>query len=421
MDTATDTSLNTWQLKTGIITQRLFVFFAFCMPISLAVENISFILTLLCAILSGCWWKYRRQVFINKIALFVGLFLLLFVVGIFYSDASWDWKLRVLKKEGELLSILFILPLIPYDKNFLLNVIKSFVVGGMVVALIAWLGAFNWLPNIKQLQHPAPYYVFFKIYAALFMAFAAYLSLYITQISLKGSKQKYFWFFCFILISYNVLWQSISRTGYIIYFLLMFMQCLQHLKTKKMFLGLFVIALLFILTLSFSTNFKQGLVAASHNEGQAWQGHLDTSTGVRFGYLLNTITLWKKAPIFGHGTGSYRYWSVVIHGINANGGVSNLSDEQVTPENTYYRFLVEHGLVGLLVLLGFWFWQLSMAVKMPDLMYRHLSTAFMMVMFVASMSQDLLLDESPRLFYILFTCLLYSPVVMKKLRGIFKR
>lgn len=412
--------LSAWQQKTALITQRLFVLFAFCVPISLAVENISFILTLLCALISGCWWKYRKQVFINKLALFIGLLMLLFVVGLFYSDASWDWKLRVLKKEGEIFCILFLLPLIPYDNQFVLRVIKAFVCGGMVVVLIAWLGKFGWLPNLAQLQHPAPYYIFFKIYAALFMAFAAYLSLYLTFTYWKEPRQRYVWLICGIFISYNVLWQSISRTGYIIFFILALMLCCQHIKTKKVFVGLVLIAMFFLFALSFSTNLRTGLEQASHNERQAWHGHLHTSTGVRFGYLLNTIKLWKMSPVLGHGTGSYRYWSVKIHGIDAKGDISNPLNEQTTPENTYYRILVEHGLVGEIVWICFWLWQLIMAFKMDDVLYRHLALSFIVTMFIASMSQDLLLDESPRLFYILFTCLLYSPIVMKKLRGIFK-
>ena len=190
---------------------------------------------------------------------------------------------------------------------------------------------------------------------------------------------------------------------------------------KKALFGIMGVMIIFMLVLFTSNNFKTGLGKVGHNEQRALQGHLKTSTGIRYGYLFNSIALWKQAPILGNGTGSYRYWSPKIHGITAGGGVSTVKNTQTTPENTFYRILVEHGLAGEIVLICFWLWQLLIAFKMEEALYRNLAIGFIATMFVASMSQDLLLDESPRLFYILFTCLLYSPVVMKKLRGIFKR
>lgn len=407
--------LNKWQTKTNTMAQKFFIFFAFCIPISLSLENISFFLTFICALISGCWWSYRRQVFSNKVALFVGLLFFLFVVGLFYSDATWGWKLKVLKKESEILCILFLLPLIPYDEKFVIKAMKAFVYGAMLVVVIAWLGYFGLLPNIKQLHHPAPYYVFFKIYAALFMAFAAYLNLYLLRLDWYTS-QRYLWLFCFMLISYNVLWQSLSRTGYIIYFLLLVIFCWQHVKFKHTVYAISGIIALFMLLMFSSGNFNQGLTNIVDHEKQALHGQLHTSTGIRTGYLFDSIKLWKQSPIFGLGTGSYRYWSPKIKGITAVGAISTEQHAQTTPENTFYRLLVEHGALGFLVLIVFWLWQLFVGFKMPNKLYKHLSVAFIATMFAASMSQDLLIDESPRLFYILLTCLLYSPLALKKMK-----
>lgn len=386
------------------------------------------------------WWQYRCEVFTNKIALFIGLISLMYFVGIFYSSASLSWRLASFRKQSELICILFLIPIIPFNRDFLFKVMKAFVFGGVFVAFVAWVGELGWLPNIKQLQHPAPYYLFFKIYGALFMAFAAYLSLILIKINWK-TKYRFLWMLLFVIISYNVLWQSISRTGYIIYSLLMLWFFIANGKTRKQKIFLTCLTLLFLgLTFILSSNFNQGLTSATVNGERAWTGnssvsaatndtnvnveqkykYLHTSTGVRFGYLLNTITLWKKSPVFGHGTGSYEYWSPVIKGINAGGEVATLQHPQSTPENTYYRFLAEHGFIGLLLLLGLWIWQLLVIKKMPDKYYRQLAYAFMLIMFTASMSQDLILDESPRLFYIFLTCLLYGPLVTNRM-GALKR
>jgi len=402
-----------WANQLNKLARYLFVFFAFCIPISLALENTSFALTLLFALLSGLWWHYRAKIFINPLALGLLALFVLFIVGLEYSQASIVWRFTILKKESEIIAILFLLPVIALQKEFLLTVIKSYVIGCIVVAVIACLGQFDLLPKIKWLQHPAPYYAFFKIYAALFMALGAYLAVSLTKLHWHKAS-KWLWLVVFLLISYNVLWQSLSRTGYFIYFGLMLIFFLQYFSYKGKIIGIVVLLLASVGMLFLSHNLRQGLHRVVDNGQLALQGQVKTSTGVRYEYMRNSFELWKQKPILGHGTGGYRAADVAIQGITASGAVTSTAHAQVTPENTYYRILVEHGLIGFLVLVLLWVWQLLTAFKMKDPIFRRIAVVFMLVMIFASFSQDLLLDESPRLFYILFSVLLYAPTIMRK-------
>jgi len=404
-----------WSMQINKIAQYLFIFFAFCIPISLALENTGFALTLLFALLSGLWWRYRRAILVNPFSLWLLLLFLLFIVGLVYSEASIAWRFTVLKKEGEIIAILFLLPVISFDQSFLLKVIKSYVIGCILVMLIAWLGQFHLLPGMKWFQHPAPYYTFFKIYSALFMAFGAYLTLILSKISwLKPVK--WFWLLVFILISYNVLWQSLSRTGYLIYFGLMLVFFLQHFSKRGKLVSIILLLIAVSAVLLFSKNMRTGLWRVINNGKVAatQQKNLNTSTGVRYEYLRNSLQLWQQKPIFGYGTGGFRAADIKIKGTTSNGNITTIAHAQVTPENTYYRILVEQGVVGLIILILLWGWQLMVAFKMTEPLVRNLAVAFMLVMIFASFSQDLLLDESPRLFYILFSVLLYAPVIMRK-------
>ena len=126
------------------------------------------------------------------------------------------------------------------------------------------------------------------------------------------------------------------------------------------------------------------------------------------------MQLWKQKPILGHGAGGFRSADVKIKGINAGGSVTTTKDAQVTPENTYYRIIVEYSIVGLVVLVLLWGWQIIKAFKLPDPFTRKLAIAFMLTISLGSMRQDLLIDESPRLFYILFPVFLYALVIMCK-------
>ena len=101
-----------WANQLNKLARYLFVFFAFCIPISLALENTSFALTLLFALLSGLWWHYRAKIFINPLALGLLALFVLFIVGLEYSQASIVWRFTILKKESEIIAILFLLPVI---------------------------------------------------------------------------------------------------------------------------------------------------------------------------------------------------------------------------------------------------------------------------------------------------------------------
>ena len=404
-----------WEQQVNKIAQYAFIFFAFCIPMSLALENTGFVLSLLFALLSGLWWRYRKQILLNPFSILLICLFLLFIIGLFYTEASYAWRLRVFKKESEIVAILFLLPVISFKENFLINVMKGYVLGCIVVALISWLGAFHLLPHAKWFNHQAPYYIFFHIYASLFMAFGAYLAVILLKLNWQ-KHTRWLWLVIFILITYNVLWQSMARTGYIVYMILAIVFCLQYFSGKGKFLSILVIMVALILILAGSTHFREGISRVVNNGKNAVSGQVKTSTGVRYEYLRNSLTLWQQKPILGHGTGGFRAADVKIKGTNFDGGVTTTKNAQVTPENTFYRILVEHGAVGLIVLILLWGWQLFKAFSIEDVLTRNLAVAFMLTMIFASMSQDLLIDESPRLFYILFSTLLYAPMIMQKNR-----
>ena len=399
-----------WCSHSNHIARYLFVFFAFCLPISIAVENISFFLTLLPALLSGSWWYSRRLLIESAFSWWLLLLFLLFLAGLFYTEASYHWRFSVLRKEGYIMAILFLLPVISLDRSFLLRAIKAYVIGCTITLLIAWLGYFHWLPQYL-LQLPAPYYIFFKIYAALFMTFGAYLTLILLKLNWH-SVTRWFWLLIFILMSYNVLWQSLSRTGYIIYAMLMFVFVWQTLHFRARIIGTIILAMATLVVFLLSSNFHTGLGRAVHNFNRT-----GTSAGIRHEHMITSLRLWQQKPIFGYGTGGFRPADFKIKHIGPNGSVVNIGRMQDSPENTYFRILVEYGMVGLLVLILLWGWQCVAAFRLSEPVARQIAMAFMLVMIVASMSQDLLLDNSPCMFYVLFSTLLYAPLIMRK-RGL---
>ena len=347
----------------------------------------------------------------------------LFVSGLFYSASSVSWRFHVFREEIAVLVILFLLPIVKLNKNYQLHCLMAYLIGSLLVVLIAFLGEWKLLPNTSIVQHPAPYYAFFKIYGAMFIAFGAFIALHFVKLYWRQRKQ---WLFgiIFLLLSFNVLYQSESRTGYLLYFFLLIIFILfQPFNWKHRFISLILVGLLGVFIYSYSTNLHQGLDRAFKNVSTAktalntdqsiQSSNMDVSTSLRLRYLRNSFELWQAHPLFGNGTGGFRDADARLGGVTASGGISSATAAQTTPEQTFARILVEHGLIGLIILLALWGTQIYYAFKLSDKMFINLALGFMGVMIFCSFSQDLLRDESPRLFYIFFSALFFAPIVFK--------
>ena len=412
-----------WQAAWGSAASYLLVFFAFCLPVALAPQNIGFSLTLLAAILSGCWWRDRSTLLQTKMVWLILILVFLFAIGLFYSLSNMSWGLHVFREEFALLGIIFLLPIVKQNKNLQFSCLIAYLIGSIMVVFITFLGEWHVLPAWSMFQHPGPYYAFFKIYGAMFIAFAAFIALHF--IKLYWSLPKVWLFIViFLLLSFNVLWQSDSRTGYIEYFaLLLIFIFFQPFSWKMRSVGVIMVGLLYFLIYTYSANLHQGLDRAFKNVSTAnsvlttdaplQQSTIDGSTSIRLRYLRNTYEIWLAHPLLGNGTGGFRHADIELGGVTAGGGTSTAMAAQTSPEQTYARILVEHGLLGLAVLLALWSMQVYYSFRLTDKMFGNLALGFMVVMILGSFSQDLLRDESPRLFYVLFTALFFAPIIFK--------
>jgi O-antigen ligase len=410
-----------WRVLTLSLAFIFFILFSFALPIALAPQNISFGLAVFAAFISGEWWRQRKILLSNKFICLLLVLVLFFAIGIFYGDSAFLWKLKLFKKELGILTIVFLLPIVVPTLNYLRLCLYAYIVGCLVVVAIAFLGQYGLLPNWHVFQNPGPYYAFFKIYGAMLIVFGAFIALHLMCFSWKYKIRWFLWLVIFILLSYNALWQSDARTGYLEYIALAAVFILFY-PWPRLWRILFIVLIIVggMGIVKYSHNFSVGMSRAfNHLSLQKilhpdMNNKVDGSTNVRIIYLHNSYTLWKQAPIFGHGTGGFRGADVKIGGIAAAGNLSTEQASQTTPEQTYARILVEQGIVGLIILLAFWGTQLFYAFKLKNPMRKNLAIGLMVTMMLASFSQDLLKDESPRLFYIFFTSLLFAPLFHRK-------
>lgn len=413
-----------WRWYTLSAAFIFFMLFGFALPIALAPQNIGFGLAVIAAFISGEWWRQRQILLTNKMLWLLLLLIALFTIGVFYGDSTFSWKLKMFKKEMGILTIVFLLPIVVPTLNYLRLCLYAYIIGCLLVVAIAFLGQYALLPAWHVFQNPAPYYAFFKIYGAMFIVFGAFIAFHLLCQSWSRKWLWSMWLIVFGLLSYNALWQSDARTGYLEYIALAFVFLFFYPWSRLLrIFAIILIIIIGIMVVKYSHNFSVGMTRAFshvslqtilHPQSMSSNTLVDGSTSTRIMYLHNSYTLWKQTPIFGHGTGGFRGADIKIGGMSAGGVISTQAAAQTTPEQTFARILVEHGLVGLVVLIALWGMQLFYAFKLKNPMRKNLAIGLMITMLVASFSQDLLKDESPRLFYIYFTSLLFAPLFQRK-------
>ncbi|MDF2691379.1 MAG: O-antigen ligase [Gammaproteobacteria bacterium] len=385
--------------------------YAICLPLSLAAENIPFFSMLSFTLLSGDWRSKWQIIKYNPMAWFALALTLLYLSGVFYSNASWGVAFWIFKKQAELFFIVLLLPLFFENARLKLLCYRSFVVGAILAFII---GAFNMLGifDLASLfqQHPqSPAFpVFFHIYGGIFLAFASFIAL---QLAYQEKALRWLYIACWLFISFDVLFMSIARTGYILYFALMLIFLLQKCSFKQLILGLLGIAVLFGAAYSFSHTFKSRLnqdaegVKSFHSNVV----YYSNTSGIRLEYAVKSYELWKKKPVFGYGTGGFANAYISVGGVTATGiTLSTPAHPQISPENTFYFIAVEHGLFGLAILLAMLVVEWKSSFKLEQAIDRHIAQALVIGFILTSFSAPMLLDESPRLFFVFFTSLLFA-------------
>ena len=401
---------NHWFNKVTTKSARGVLLFAgFCIPISVSLQNLGFVLLCLLALVSANWRDKVSYIIKNPLSKWFILLYVFILIGIFYTNADGHWLRKVVGEQSYFLGFFLILLVLYRTKMGLFaKALNAYVLGCMVVFLIAVLGDLNLLPKISWFNHQPPYYAFFKIYGALFMAFGGFIALQLLKFS-QVARWRVIYSICFIAITYNVIWMSFSRSGYIIYVLLLLLFAWQITNKRYRIWAILAVLAAIIITFVVSHNMQQGLKRIVTSTKAFHQVHQDnTSAGLRLQFAKNSLKLWKKKPIIGYGTGGFLKAYVDIHGISAGVVPSTMQHPQHDPEGTYTFILVEHGLLGLLMVLALYGAQIRRAFMIEKGIQRNLAQGFMLLIVIFSFGGNLLLGNSTMVFYIFFSALLFA-------------
>lgn len=383
--------------------------------LSITPAVILFLLTVFFSIFSGRFSEKFNFITHNPVALVILLFFALSLIGATYSTAPISEILITIRKYSKYLLALTFLPLFREERwrNYAVN---SFLIGVLLLLVLSYLnqhvylhiesGEFIYFLVSKTALNRQLEILKISMVFNFLLIFAAYLCL--LKFTTKKGAGRFIWIIFFTLLVYTALFRSVGRTAYVIFAGLMLLFFIQKFSWRGLVSAFTSLALLFSLAFIFSSIFRER-VGAVVAEIKIYRKDHHTSTGERMKFVENSITLIKKHPFFGTGSGSYfkEYAAIVPDNTFSN------------PHNEYVHVAVQFGILGLIVLLLFFVVPLWYSRFLPE-NEKYLVQGIVISVMIGSLANCWLQDMTIRCCYAYFVVLSFAALPPTKFRRIFR-
>ncbi|PID75785.1 MAG: hypothetical protein CSA20_02290 [Deltaproteobacteria bacterium] len=303
----------------------------FCIPVSSSLMGATSLIALLCWVFCGKIAEWPRLFFTNPVVSFASLLFLLLVSGVFYSTASVDEALAVLKKYRELVFLVMAVSFFREEKSKLLLAEKAFIAGCLVLLGISYAMFWGLVPA-ERFGHSVVYH----ITHSFFMGILAFWAL---QKMISKGQARALWGLIFLLTCINLFYIAPGRVGMLILVLLLLLTVLQRLSVVQSIISLLVASVFLVSVYYTSTNFSSRVDLAFEEIQHYQPGVSRTSLGMRFDWWYNSLQLIKKRPFTGYGTGAF----AIEQNQLVEGSQTVKTDN---PHNEYLFLAVQVGIFG---------------------------------------------------------------------------
>lgn len=389
-------------------TAAIYLIIIACFSVNLptALMSIASGLFFIFFLISGDYKLKFERIYKNPGAVISIVFLLAYGIGLTYSSGSHQESFDNFLKYDKLLFIPILVGLITTEKHRK-YCINAFLICSLIVLIISYLKWLGFYPHTDIGQGFSVYKG--RIAGSIIMSFSAYLMLLRAKNNI--GNHRLFWILASLLAIGNVLFLVNGRTGQVTLAVLLIWFSYEHLglKVLKYWLAILVLGMTFHY---FNPNYPNSrltgisaeLASESKNTGA------QTAAGLRLEFYLNTLTLIKKHPLFGGGTGSLEneYFSLVEN-------TSVISKRTPNPHNQYLLTTQELGLVGLVILLAFWLIHWWQSYKLANAEQGAALRGLIITISVGSLFNSLLLDSSEGKFYCLIAGVFLSAFNLNKI------
>lgn len=227
------------------------------------------------------------------------------------------------------------------------------------------------------------------------MAFAAYLSslLFLQQ----SGRARILYAVLALLFSYHLLFINNGRTGYVIFLLLMGLLMFQSFSWRQAVFGILAGCSLVVVTY-YQSPVMQEAIHQAVNDCKLYEKSVkDTSIGYRLQFHDYAYNLFKRHPLIGNGTTSFKHIYHEENPIPARG------THLLEPHSQYWLVASEFGLLGCAAL-AFFFFSLFLASWRLNTL-RPLALAILLPFLIGNLSDSLLFYSGTGYFFILFMAL----------------
>jgi len=375
------------------ICSSTLILLAFAIPVSTAATYIVLGIFLLFWILDNFKQPLKELTCIiksNPVAMVGCAFFLMHLAGLFHTHANQEKILEAIQNGSKFLFMAMAMIYLKEEKNAR-AVLISFIGAMGLTLVLSYLIHISIVPGFIPVKGiPRDCYVFHDhIKHNTLMAFTVFVAAVLAR-SAKTLKARIPWavFSCLALI--NVLFMVNGRTGHLIILVLLMYYFFSWGSRRKSIAAFFMTCLCIgLLSWTYPSNSLSTRARAVVNEIKTWKygepQPMGSSSGLRLEFYTNSLKLIKKSPFIGTGTGSFQ---ASYRELIKDTGFKQ-SDN---PHNEFLMAGVQFGLMGILVLLSFFFTQWRSAASLQKdegiLLARGLILTIMTACMVASPLQD---------------------------------
>lgn len=423
--------------------------FAAAMFFGIGLQHVFLGLVLVLVLCSDSWLAQARAIraqplfwpfLIYGLVMTLGLWVM--PVHLLHSGLYSGWPVAMYWKQASLLLALCLMPFFR-DARMRSRCIDAFIFAAVCLVFVVCVYRLGWF-GLSLPAHRSQYVFTHQIFAAMFVAFAAFLSLlrmHQHQASAAASAWSRFYFsvspqwmafqrkalgaigcsgrgatlaqawygLAFFVTTLSLLFQNPSRTGFLLYAVLMVFYGLgwygRHLKKHRVVASLVLgVVLGGMMTLPHVRGHFSRLWQDVHvlQAGDARTFYQETSLGIRVRANLESFYFWQQRPVIGYGTGAYR----ILHAQH-DGQLPGAQRDKRHTENTFWTLAVEHGVLGVFswLLLCLYAYRLAADYARAD---RLMARGFIGMLLLCSWSQDLIIADIPRMFQLMFMAVFFS-------------
>ncbi|MBA5249986.1 MAG: O-antigen ligase family protein [Gammaproteobacteria bacterium] len=384
--------------------QYLFIAFGFCLPLTLSGSNLLAYSIVILWLLSGNYYNKFKQIVSNKVSIAAILYFFTFVIGLLWSD-NVETGLNIIKRT---LPFLLLIPifLTITKKAYIKYYLGAFLLAMSIAEISSYLVFFEIVPPFRKATLADPSVFMDHISYNPFLAIAIYIILnkLLFERSLTGLT-KYLYIIFALTASINMFITG-GRAGQIMYFSMLVILIFQYFHKqilKAIIFSVLVIPTIFITAYSTSDIFHNRANKAITTFTN-FEDNQTTSTGQRITFVINSLRIIKQNPVFGVGTGDFtsEYRKINQQHTPALVNTSN-------PHNMYVFIGVQLGIVGIVIMLWFFYSQLKFAVNINENKQKNFAIALPLLYLLICLSGLFILgNNSTALLFVFLSGFLYK-------------